>query len=65
MPEIDGLEVLRRLRERPGDRQMPVLVITGTEHARSAMELGASGYLTKPLEVTEVARVVQRLVARR
>ena len=43
-----------------------LLVITGTEGAEAhAMALGASGYLTKPLEVAEVARIVQRLVSRR
>lgn len=66
MPDVDGLEVLRQLRERPAERRMPVLVITGTEGAEAhAMALGASGYLTKPLEVAEVARIVQRLVSRR
>lgn len=65
MPEVDGLDVLRLLRERQGARTVPVLVITGTEVSReSALAAGASGYLSKPLEVTEVARVVQRLVTR-
>ncbi len=64
MPEIDGLEVLRQLRAREG-RQVPVLVITGTDDTKSkAMALGASGYLNKPLEVAEVARIVQRMIAR-
>lgn len=65
MPEVDGLDVLRQLRERQGARTVPVLVITGTDVSReSALAAGASGYLSKPLEVTEVARVVQRLVTR-
>lgn len=64
MPDVDGLAVLRELRERSGTRQLPVLVITGTEGYRdTAIELGAAGYLTKPLEVSEVARIVQGLIA--
>ncbi len=42
-----------------------MLVITATEGLQeSAMALGATGYMKKPLEVAEVARVVQRLIAR-
>ena len=63
MPEMDGLEVLRRVRERC--REVPVILITafGTiENAVEAMALGARDYLTKPLSLPEVrAKVAKAL----
>lgn len=65
MPGVGGLDVLRQVRERGGAKQIPVLIITGTEGMQeSAMKLGASGYIKKPLDVAEVTRVVQRLIKR-
>ncbi len=50
MPEMDGLELLRRLRDDNGE--LPVIIITAhatVETAVSAMKLGAFDYLLKPL----------------
>ncbi|MBI4379668.1 MAG: response regulator [candidate division NC10 bacterium] len=52
MPKIDGLEVLRRLREI--DKEVGVIMITGVneqEIARQAMALGAFDYIVKPLDL--------------
>ncbi len=51
MPGMDGLEFLRNLRKR--NIEIPVVFVTGLpslKTAISALELGASGYLTKPLD---------------
>ena len=51
MPELDGYEVLRRLKEDPGLRHIPVLVISAVTELESAVrciELGAEDYLPKP-----------------
>ncbi len=51
MPEVDGFEVLRRLRSRPSSRPLPVIVLTAhgdEERARSSFELGATDFLAKP-----------------
>ncbi|MFQ5718534.1 MAG: sigma-54-dependent transcriptional regulator [Acidobacteriota bacterium] len=61
MPEMDGMEVLRRTRDIDAD--VPVLLITafGTiENAVEAMQFGARDYLTKPLDLFEVRRKVSR-----
>ncbi len=67
MPEMDGLEVLRQVRDR--DATLPVLLLTahGSERvAVSAMKAGAYDYLTKPFDIDEVVLVVERaLEARR
>jgi len=51
MPEMDGLEVLRNLRERGHD--MPVIIVTGHGDVSTAMEatrMGAFDFLEKPLQ---------------
>lgn len=59
LPEIDGLEVCRRLRE--GGHYVPLLMLTAksTELDRVlGLEMGADDYLTKPFSIVElVARV--------
>lgn len=66
MPDIDGLEILRRAREK--DPFMGVILITGyasLDSARLAVEQGAYGYLTKPLEMDELKLVVERSLEKR
>jgi two-component system chemotaxis response regulator CheY len=51
MPEMSGLEVVRRMREKDSTRDVPVVIITGNA-ARSdvteAVRLGVNGYVLKP-----------------
>lgn len=61
MPGVDGIELLRRVREQ--DRDVPVLLVTGNpslETAASAVELGAFKYLFKPFEAKELVEAVTR-----
>jgi len=53
MPDIDGIELLRRLNSSPEDRKLPVIVMTGhgdVPLAVEAMKLGALDFLEKPFE---------------
>jgi DNA-binding NtrC family response regulator len=67
MPKIDGMEVLRRVHERPNPPE--VIMLTGqatVETAVEAMKLGAYDYLTKPYTITELdVRVKQAAEKRR
>jgi len=66
MPEIDGLEVLRRVKETHPD--IEVIMITGLSQIETAvrsMKLGAFDYLSKPFEPDELKLVVARAVERR
>ena len=62
MPEMDGYEVLRRLRENEYTRDTPVIFITAmdaTEDEERGLELGAVDYITKPLRPAIVAARVR------
>lgn len=67
LPDIDGLAVIRALRER-GNTPIVVLSVRGQEHDKvAALDLGADDYLTKPFGVDELlarVRVALRHVAR-
>ncbi len=61
MPQLDGMGLLRHLREQ--DNEIPVIVITayGTvENAVEAMKQGAFDYLLRPFELDTLEAVVQR-----
>ena len=66
MPQIDGLEVLQRIKEsHPGTE---VIMITGLAQVQTAvrsMKLGAFDYLPKPFEPDELKRVVEQALERR
>jgi two-component system, response regulator len=52
LPKIDGLEVLRQIREHVLTRMLPVVVLTSSREEpdiQRAYELGANSYLVKPV----------------
>ena len=63
LPDIDGLELLRRLRVRANDLAIIVVSVRSTEGARIAgLEAGADDYIVKPFSPAELfARVNARL----
>lgn len=66
LPGMDGLETLRRLKERVPD--IPVVMLSGHGQARSiveAMKLGASDFLRKPFEVEELEVACQKALEKR
>lgn len=66
MPRIDGMEVLRRIHERPNPPE--VIMLTGqatVETAVEAMKLGAYDYLTKPYRITELDLRVKQAAEKR
>ncbi len=69
MPDPDGLEILRRIREaRRRLGFLPVLVLTGDVGRvvrNNALDLGADDFLTKPLDRQEVVLRVRNLLATR
>ncbi|MDV3237628.1 MAG: sigma-54 dependent transcriptional regulator [Gammaproteobacteria bacterium] len=64
MPRMDGLQLLRALRERGED--VPVIVLTAyasIETAVEAMRLGAADYMLRPLEMKDMELAVTRALA--
>ena len=60
MPEMDGIEVLQKLREAGGDVEVIMLTGFGTlETAKEAMRLGAYDYLTKPFDLGLVKSIIR------
>ena len=69
MPQLDGFEVMRRVRERaPADSYLPILITTADpspETRRRALSVGAKDFLTKPLSPAEVRLRVRNLLETR
>ncbi len=67
MPHINGLELVRFIRQSEQHRTTPVLLISTQASERDqerGMTLGASAYLTKPFTVTALLEVVKAELAR-
>ena len=65
MPLLDGLKLVALLRASGPHQRVPVVVITteGAEADRKrAMSLGASAYLVKPVQATQVVEAVRGLL---
>lgn len=65
MPVMDGLEVLRRLREDPQTRDTPVIMLSARKQEADvvgALELGANDYIVKPFSPEELVVRLARLL---
>jgi two-component system OmpR family response regulator/two-component system response regulator QseB len=72
LPDGEGTDLLQKLRRSPPgelpDAKTPVLVISSRSQLRSrlnALDLGADGYVIKPVHLEEVAAVMRALLRRR
>ena len=67
LPGIDGTELLRRMRNTPALRQIPVIMATakGAEYDRvQGLDSGADDYLVKPFSVIELVSSVRAVLRR-
>jgi len=69
LPDMDGLEVCRRIRSLPGERgQLPVLMLTAKGDPMDrivGLEIGADDYLPKPFEPRELLARIRAVLRRR
>lgn len=64
MPRMDGLELLRQIRSDLRLREIPVAILTSSDHEadrNEALRLGAALYLMKPSSLDAYAGIVPRL----
>ncbi len=62
--KIDGLEVLRRLRDNKRTKRLPVVVFTSSEDERNLIEcyrLGVNSYIRKPADSSQFSEIVSHL----
>ena len=64
LPKIDGLEVLRRLRNDKRTKLLPVVVLTSSKEERDLTEcysLGANSYIRKPVNFAQFTEAIRQL----
>jgi DNA-binding response OmpR family regulator len=64
LPKIDGLEVLRRIRENESTRMLPVVILTSSDEESDIIRsyrLGVNSYIRKPVNFTEFAEATRQL----
>ncbi len=68
MPEMNGLETLKRIRATPHTAQIPVLMCTSTAEKKQVVELilaGAWDYLVKPFQTDDLKNKIKSILAKR
>jgi CheY-like chemotaxis protein len=65
MPRLDGLTLVKAIKQRPATASIPVMFLTAKSSPRDVIEginLGARYYLTKPFKVDDLMQKVHRLL---
>jgi len=65
MPNMDGLEFIKRCKEDEMFQHIPIIVITtedGVEDRERALHLGATGYVTKPLNRDSIIEITSSML---
>jgi len=69
MPRMDGFTLVHRLRVRPETRDIPVIFLSATyiapEDKEFAVAIGVSQFIEKPIDIEELLRTVENLLAQR
>jgi two-component system, response regulator len=64
MPKVDGIDVLRRLKDDPATRGIPVVVMTSSNEERDVIEayrLGVNSYIVKPVQFEVFIETVAKI----
>ncbi len=65
MPGMDGFDTIRRLKNTPATKSIPIIIISGTQESADkvlAFELGAMDFLTKPFDIHELRARIQSAI---
>lgn len=64
MPEMDGFELIRNIKEIDGAREVPIIILTSADRVgdlQQARELGAQGYLVKPVRPSDLLDTIMAI----
>jgi len=64
LPKVEGLEVLRRIRESDTTRMLPVVVLTSSDEERDVIrsyQIGVNSYIRKPVNFNDFAEATRQL----
>ena len=64
LPDHLGLTVLDRLKENPKTRHIPVQVMSVEDYSKTALQMGAIGFMLKPLKRDEIKNAFEKLEAK-
>jgi two-component system response regulator len=62
LPKVDGLEVLRQIKEDPRTRSIPVVILTSSKEERDLVagyRLGANSYIQKPVDFEQFQNTIR------
>ncbi len=62
LPEMDGWQVMERLKQSPATRHIPVHIMSAAEQSMRGLGLGAVGYLTKPVAKDDINAAFDKLL---
>ena len=65
MPEMDGLEVLRKIKENPDTHDLPVIMVTASTnsvHKEESVRLGALAFISKPIYQKDILDIVNNIL---
>ena len=65
MPQMDGLQLLARIKEMPHLKSVPVIMVTtegGQGKVMEAVQLGAAGYVKKPFTAEQIKEKLARIL---
>lgn len=65
MPRMDGIELIKELRQLPSYRFTPLLVLTtesGTDKKMEGKAAGATGWIVKPFEPVQLVSTIERVL---
>lgn len=65
LPKIDGIKFLGKIRERYTEKELPVIILSSSDNPLDiavCRELGVSGYLAKPLELSALKKTLESII---
>ncbi len=61
LPVMGGIQVLKQVKNDPDLRHIPVQIISGYDHRKEGLELGAFDYITKPVSISTLQQSFEKI----